>query len=176
MYRPYIPWECPCGIAIFAESGLNVGLGIIGAYDSLILTACRQRSRASCADGAQSGFECCFQDFDIRLNTEKLSAGMFFVLSSLGFRGRDVQPRALRHVQILRENVQRPRGWLGCCKNPERWQHHAPLRGGARRLSRKSCAKSGDGFLPRDCRDQTRFQFGFPAVCFSLPSFLDFGV
>lgn len=148
MYRPYIPWECPCGIAIFAESGLNVGLGIIGAYDSLILTACRQRSRVFCADGARSGFEYCFQDFDIRSSTEKPSAGMFFAPSSLAFRVRDVQSRVLRLVQTLRESAQQPRGQLARCKNPERWQYHAPLRGGARRSSRKSCAKSGDGFLP----------------------------
>ena len=113
-----------------------------------MLTACQQRSRVSCADGARSGYEYCLQDFDIRPSTEKPLAGMFFVLSSLVFRGRDVQARAWRYVQILRENAQRPRGQLVRCKNPEPWQYHAPLRGGASRSSLKFCSKPGDGFRP----------------------------
>ncbi len=134
--------------ASWQQPRLSVGLGIAATHESFIPTACHQRSRVFCADGARSGFEYCFQDFDTRPSTEKPSAGMFFVLSSLAFRGRDVQPIALRHVQILRENAQRPQSQLVRCKNPERWQYHAPPRGGASRSSRKSCSKSGDGFLP----------------------------
>ncbi len=127
-------------LAVFAESGLNVGLGIA-------LIAYRQRSRASCVDGARSGFECCFRDFGIRPSMEKPSAGMSVALSSLAFQDRDIQPEAWRHVQILRENAQQPQGQLVLCKNPERWQYHALLQGGASRSSRKSCSKTGDGFL-----------------------------
>ena len=121
-------------------------------------------------------FECCFQNFDIRPGTEKPSAGMFFVLSSSAFRGRGVQPGAWRHVRIFRENVWRPWSLPVRCKNPGRRQYHAQLQGGASRSSLKSCSKPGDGFLPRNCRDRTGFQFGFPSICFSLPGFLDFGV
>lgn len=117
------------------------------AHENFIPAASHLRSRASCADGARSGYECCFQDFYIQSSTEKPSAGMFFVLSSLAFRGRDAQPRAWRHVQTLRENVLQPQGQLVRYKNPEPWQYHAPLQGGASRSSLKSCAKPGDGFL-----------------------------
>lgn len=128
-------------LGAFAESELNVGLGIA-------LIAYCQRSRASCVDGAQSGFECCSRDFDIRPSMEKPSAGMYVALLSLVFQDRDIQSEAWRHVQILRENVQQPQGQLVLCKNPERWQYHAPLQGGASRSSRKSCSKPSDGFLP----------------------------
>ena len=146
------------------------------ARDGFISTAYRQHNRAFCADGARSRFECCFRDSDIRPSTEKPSTGRLFVLSSLAYQGRGVQPRAWRHVRILRESAQRPLAQRVRCRNSGRWQRHAPPQGGASKSSRKSCPKTGDGFLPWNCRDQTGFQFGFPSIRFSLPSFLDFGV
>ena len=61
-------------------------------------------------------------------------------------------------------------------KNPRHRQPLAPLQGGASKSSLQFCSKPGDGFPPWNFRDRTGFQFSFPSIRFSLPSFFDFGV